>query len=238
MSRALLYRVGRGIVNIFARRLLRLDVVYQAKLPAGAKIIVPNHPTTLDPFLMTLLTEERVYILITESAFKAPLLGAYLRHTGHIPVISGQGTSALAAAVRLLKAGETVVIFPEGCLSPLDGSCSRAHTGAVRLASLTGAPIIPVGIQLESEHIRHVNTGITTADGKTETARLYLRGRYAITIGAPMRLVVGAEERARVVELSEQMMTRIHHLSRQSAYRIQTAAAQPIRSTSELPGMG
>ena len=121
------------------------------------------------------LIGEPMSILITESCFKLPGLGAFLRAAGHVPVVSGSGKAALDEGIRLLRAGRTVGIFPEGVLSPLDqlgrGGCYAPHTGVARLALATGAPVIPVGISLDPARIVFRDTLI---DGVTEHVALGL----------------------------------------------------------------
>jgi 1-acyl-sn-glycerol-3-phosphate acyltransferase len=212
--------MGRAAMGLYTRFLLDLDVQHCTPLPSGAKIIAPNHPTTLDPFLMPAIFKERTYILITETAFKAPLFGKYLRAVGHIEVIAQQGRLAFDAARKLLEAGETVVIFPEGALSPLTGGYAKVHTGVVRLSLLTGAPIVPVGIGLQPERIRFLHTGIKDHFGQEEVARIYLRAPYAVTFGGSLTFDAHVENRALVQMLSDKLMRQIMRLSAQSACRI------------------
>ena len=165
---------GRQIAGLYGKALLNVQVEWQASLPSGPKIIAANHPTTTDPFLLMGLIGEPMSILITESCFKLPGLGAFLRAAGHVPVVSGNGKAALDEGIRLLRAGRTVGIFPEGVLSPLDqlgrGGCYAPHTGVARLALATGAPVIPVGISLDPARIVFRDTLI---DGVTEHVRWY-----------------------------------------------------------------
>lgn len=207
-------------MQLYSRLALDMDVLHTAPLPAGAKIIAPNHPTTLDPFLLPTYLDEQVHILITDSAFKAPGFGRYLHAVGHIPVVVGEGHTAFNAAYQLLCEGKTVAIFPEGALSPLDGGCGRPHTGVARLSLLTGAPIIPVGIGLQRERIRLINTGIVTSEGIEEVARIYLNGRYVVTTGAPMTTRGDVEDRALVRATSAKLMQHIMRLSNYSTDRL------------------
>jgi 1-acyl-sn-glycerol-3-phosphate acyltransferase len=230
----LLCAVGKQAVKAYARLSLKLDIEYRADMPAGAKIITPNHPTTIDPFLMPLLMAEPAHILVTESAFKVPLLGAYLRRAGHIEVRAGQGQAALEAARTLLHQGETIVIFPEGALSPLGGGFQKAHTGAARLALMTGAPIIPVGIALDVGRITFRQTDIKAADGSAEVVRLYSGGPYTVTVGEAMRLQGDVEDRALVRAQVDRMMQQIRRLSRHSQYRMQSGERLPLRETGEF----
>ena len=219
------YTLGRSAIGAYAQTMLDVDISRHAPLPKGAKIIAANHPTTTDPILIELLTFEPMHILITEMCFAIPVIGKSLRLAGHIPVVTGNGRAALDEAVQLLQAGRTVGIFPEGALSPLDGGLEKPHTGVARLALISGAPVIPVGIHLQRGHIRFDKT---TVDDMTETARWYLHGPYAMTVGEPMHFEGSVEDRRCVRTVSERIMQRIARLSRESAQRIcAQQASQP-----------
>jgi 1-acyl-sn-glycerol-3-phosphate acyltransferase len=224
------YTLGRAAVGAYAQTMLKVDISRRAPLPKGAKIIAANHPTTTDPIWIGLLTLEPMHVLITEMCFKVPAVGQSLRLAGHIPVVSGNGRAAFDEAARLLEAGRIVGIFPEGALSPLDGGLEKPHTGVARLALISGAPVIPVGIHLRRERIRFVKT---TVGDDTETARWYLHGPYAMTVGEPMHFEGDVEDRRYVRLISERIMQRIARLSRESAQRI--SALQPSRSGDWLP---
>jgi len=218
MMEAKINRFGTAVVDTFMQIMLERDVVQHAPFPQGAKIIAANHPGTADPFYMLPLLDEPIHILITEMAFKAPLFGHYLRAAGHIPVLRENGRAAFDTAVALLKQGETVGIFPEGALSPREGGLQRPRTGAARLALTAGVPLVPVGIALEPEHIHYVDT---TFGGISETARWYLNGPYAMTIGSAIKLEGSTADRAYVRAASTLLLNRIGLLANESARRLQ-----------------
>ncbi|MBK8027306.1 MAG: 1-acyl-sn-glycerol-3-phosphate acyltransferase [Chloroflexi bacterium] len=219
-AQKMLYWMGRMTIEMVARALLDLNLLFHEELPSGPKLFTPNHPTTLDPFLLPIVSPEQVHILVTESAFKAPVFGPYLERAGHVRVVTEDGHAAFDAARQLLEAGENVAIFPEGALSPT-GSIARPHTGAVRLALLTGAPLIPVGIALDPSRIQALDTGIKDSHGEPEIARLILGGPYFLTLGTPMRVQGDVEDRAVVGAETQRLMRRIIRLSRMSQYRIE-----------------
>jgi 1-acyl-sn-glycerol-3-phosphate acyltransferase len=213
----ILYWLGRPIVELYARIMLKMDVLHHTSLPIGPKIIVANHPSTTDPFLVLMLVRERVSILIHDTLFRVPVFGHYLKRTGHVRVVPGNGRAALDEAQQLIRAGRTVAIFPEGDISPPEGGFHSPRTGAARLALSTGAPVIPVGIHLRRERIRLIETQV---DGKAEVGTWYLRGPYAITVGKPMYFHGDVEDRTHVRSTSEMIMRSIIGLSLQSAYRV------------------
>jgi 1-acyl-sn-glycerol-3-phosphate acyltransferase len=232
MIEQILNRAGHEVAGLYGKSLLYMDVEWQAPLPGGPKIIAANHPSTTDPFLLMGLIGEPMSILITEACFKLPGLGAFLRTAGHVPVVSGSGKAALDEGVRLLRAGQTVGIFPEGALSPLaqlgGGGCSPAHTGVARLALASGAPVIPVGISLDPARIIFKDTPI---DGVTEHVRWYCRGPYFATVGRPMAVTGSPEDREGVRLAAAQIMDRIAGLAQRSALRLHTGVERRDVST-------
>jgi len=225
----LLYAVGQPLVALYYKLTLNPDIVFHAPLPAGPKIIVANHPSTTDPLIMTTLCAEPVRILITESVFTIPVVGRLLRRTGQIPVIRENGRAAFDEALRRLKDGQTVGIFPEGSLSPREGGLHGPRTGAVRLALSAGVPIVPVGIHLDRARVRTYDARLKEDD---ELIRWYWRGLYTMTVGQPLRLEGDVEDRAGVHAASEGMIQSIRQLAGQSERRMREKTSRvPIDFT-------
>jgi 1-acyl-sn-glycerol-3-phosphate acyltransferase len=116
----------------------------------GGIIIVANHVSELDPFMVGefLLDAGRApRFLAKKELFRKPPVKWVLEGAQQIPVDRGSGDAAkaLTAAVEALERGECILIYPEGSatrdpeLWPM-----KARTGAARLALLSGAPVIPV----------------------------------------------------------------------------------------------
>jgi 1-acyl-sn-glycerol-3-phosphate acyltransferase len=210
--------LGRPMVGLYARLMFQMDLMQRTPLPDGPKIVVPNHPSTTDPFLVTTLTPDPMSILIDDRLFKVPGFGGYLHQAGHVPVVPGSGREAFEAARRLLEEGRTVGIFIEGAISPLEGGFHAPRTGAARLALISGAPVIPVGIGLQRERIRLVETQI---EGQAAVGTWYLRGPYAITVGEPMHFEGDVEDRAYVRTVSERIMQDVTGLAYESERRVE-----------------
>ncbi|MBN1811362.1 MAG: 1-acyl-sn-glycerol-3-phosphate acyltransferase [Anaerolineae bacterium] len=233
MLNQVLYKLGRPVVNLYAAAMFDMDVIWEASLPEGPKIIAPNHPSTTDPFLIAGLVAEPTSILIDDRLFKVPVFGRYLHLTGHVPVVNGNGREAFEAAKRLLGAGQSIAIFPEGTVSPLEGGLHRPRTGAARLALSTGAPIIPVGIHLQRERIHVVESRYS---GISATGSWYLRGPYAMTVGKPMTFVGDIRDREYVQTVSEHIIQRIAHLAQKSAHRMNRPTRHGTRPLRQLSG--
>jgi 1-acyl-sn-glycerol-3-phosphate acyltransferase len=206
------------VVRLYTWLMLQIDVLWQEPFPPGPKLIVANHPSTTDPFYLGLLSTQPVSLLIMEALFLVPVLGAFLRLSGHIPVSPEKGRTAFDAAHGRLLRGRSVAIFPEGDLSPAEGGCCRPHTGAARLALLTGVPIVPVGIYLPRDRRRAVGPTIA---GERQQGYLYLRGKYSMTVGQAMHFDGDVEDREHVVSISEQIMRQIMSLAQESERRVE-----------------
>lgn len=225
------FEVGRSIAALYANLFYDLDIHHKTVLPAGPKILVANHPSTIDPVMMTMVVPEQTSILITERLFKVPLFGRSLRLTGHIEVLVENGRPALEEGIRYLKQGRTLGVFPEGVISPAGGGCARHHTGAARLALHSGAPVIPVGIALESNRLWRRET---TVDGMTDTAAWYLSGAYTITIGEPVTFQGDVEDRECVRSVTDQIMQLVSVVSAESSRRLHFAQVRSLRKVNPI----
>jgi 1-acyl-sn-glycerol-3-phosphate acyltransferase len=213
------YFAGRSLVAAYARWILKADIQHKSSIPAGAKIFVANHPSTSDPAWITVLVSEQVSILIKDLLFKIPLFGQSLRFSGHIPVSPENGKAALNQAVARIQAGRSVVVFPEGEISPR-GGYKRPHTGAARLALMTGAPVVPIGIGLDHNNLRIIPARVK---GMLDEGYWYLNGPYAMTVGCPFNFQGDAEDRVQVGAVLDQIMHQVNTLALDSFTRVRLA---------------
>ena len=119
---------------------------------AGGCIVVANHSSHADtPVLLAALPSKAkpVFVAAADYWFDVPvrrfiatsLVGVLpVRRTG-----DGSYDALLAAVGPALKAGRTVVIYPEGTRST-DGNIGQFRSGALRLARDCGVPIVPVAL--------------------------------------------------------------------------------------------
>ena len=210
------YILGRIMLVLYAALMLKLSIRRLGILPAGPKIYVSNHPSATDPFMIHIISHERMNVLITAKAFGVPVFGWFLRIIREIPVPLVQGSAALEDACQYIRDGKSVAIFIEGKISPLDGSFLPPRTGAARLALQTGVPVIPVGIFLRRELSICIKSKIS---GSLVQAYWCLRGPYAMTVGQPMQFAGDAEDRPHVRNVSEAIMQQIRLLAHESEHR-------------------
>lgn len=112
----------------------------------GAVLITPNHQTYADPPLVTIPIRRPVFYMAWSRLFQLPGFGWFIRRLRAFPVeIDSADRRATREVVRLLRAGEAVMIFPEGERTR-DGTVGRFKPGAFRLAVSLATPVLPVTI--------------------------------------------------------------------------------------------
>lgn len=144
----------RLIVTQVGFPLARFDLAGTEHVPKeGPAILAANHRSYFDPVAYAMVAfraGRNPRGLAKKELFDAPLVGSLIRASGAICVDrKGSGRAAYEAAERALRAGELLLIAPQGTIPRgrdffeprLEGK-----SGAARLAAATGAPVIPVGV--------------------------------------------------------------------------------------------
>lgn len=214
------YFVGSKFVHAYTKIMLQMDIRRKNYVPRGAKIIVANHPTTTDPFILTSISNGQASVLIKDVLFDVPVFGKYLRLSGHIPVSKENGSEAFSKALDKLKRGITVIVFIEGDLSELINKMKKPKTGAVRLAMLSGKPIIPMGISVKEKNVKNIKSVVK---GVQEWGKWYFKGPYAISVGKPINIRGNIEDRNKVTYLSNWLSGQISKLAKESKNRLKIA---------------
>ncbi len=167
----------------------------------GGFIVVSNHTSNFDPPIVGVSVKAPLTYMAKEELFKNRLFGGLIRKLGAFPVSRGSGDiGAIKTALRLLKDGRRMVMFPEGSRSKTKGMMRRGKPGAVMLAAKTGTGLLPIGI---------------SADYK-------FRGRVKVTIGKYIDFSeykdkkLGAEELQRLTD--EMLMPEIARLAGVKVY--------------------
>jgi 1-acyl-sn-glycerol-3-phosphate acyltransferase len=145
----------------------------------GPKIIISNHPTVSAMFALPFVFSARLCYLIQSDVFDLPIVGRAMRGAGHFPALRGQRQATLEAAHEKLRQGHSVVIYPEGILSPV-GGFAPPRVGAALLALESGAPIVPVGCHVPPRFIRRFHFGL---QGRERNGVLHFGGKCFVRIG-------------------------------------------------------
>jgi 1-acyl-sn-glycerol-3-phosphate acyltransferase len=147
ISSVLRHRLWRAVCAVSGG----LTVTGRWRVPGGC-VVVANHSSHADTAVLLAALPagaQPVFAAAADYWFDVPVRRFVASSLiGILPVRrSGNGTYAqlLAAARPALKAGRTVVIYPEGTRST-DGSIAEFRSGAVRLARDCGVPIVPVAV--------------------------------------------------------------------------------------------
>lgn len=142
-------RALRTLTEALFRVLFTYDCRGEELVPSsGSAIVVANHPSYLDPILLSLQVERPIRFMAWDALFRIPVLGTLIRAFGAFPVDirKGRGRDAYAKAKALIDAGEVVGLFPEGKRSRTGWMEPALREGAARLSWETGAPLVPATI--------------------------------------------------------------------------------------------
>lgn len=193
------YRLAVVVLKPPVLAMSRRDWRHAERLPStGGVVIVTNHMSHFDPLVMAHFLWDNgrpPRVLAKSSVFEWPVAGRVIKGAGQIPVHRETATagSALRDAVAAVRAGECVVIYPEGTITrdptlwPM-----RGKTGAARIALSTGCPVLPLamwGAQFVVPPYR-------------ARLRLWPRRTVHVSLGLPVDLadLMGREQTAQVLD--------------------------------------
>jgi 1-acyl-sn-glycerol-3-phosphate acyltransferase len=141
--------VIRMCLVVFHLFRFRFDVRGGQHVPAtGGAIICSNHVSFFDFTFLGLgaISQHRLVRFMAKSAvFGHWFAGPFMRAMKHIPVDRKAGAAAFESAVRALKDGEVVGVFPEATISR-SFTVKDLKAGAARMAIDADVPIIPAAV--------------------------------------------------------------------------------------------
>jgi putative phosphoserine phosphatase/1-acylglycerol-3-phosphate O-acyltransferase len=148
------YHMLRPFVRKLSFPYARFDITGVENVPQrGPVLLASNHRSYFDVAALALVARDigrPVRFLGKKEIFDAPVVGMIARAIGGIPVDRGSGSAAsLRAAESALKAGEVVIVLPQGTIPrgyDFFDPVLHGKTGTARLAASTGATVVPVGI--------------------------------------------------------------------------------------------
>jgi 1-acyl-sn-glycerol-3-phosphate acyltransferase len=141
------YWVGYHLARLTGRLFFRFRVIHRERMiQSGPVILAMNHQSYLDPPLAGITCDRAIYFLARRTLLNVPLLGRVLPKVNVIPVNQeGVDRSAIKAMIRVLRAGNGILVFPEGSRT-IDGNLQPAEPGLGLVIAKTLAPVVPMRI--------------------------------------------------------------------------------------------
>ncbi|MDH5740225.1 MAG: 1-acyl-sn-glycerol-3-phosphate acyltransferase [Nitrospira sp.] len=135
-----------GFLWVLARAIGKICFRYrvEGQVPrTGGFLVAANHASYLDIPLLGCGLNRRAWYLGRNDLFPIPILNGMLQALGWIPVRLGRlDREAFGKAINLIRAGNVVVIFPEGKRSD-DGHLREPKAGIGVIVSQTGCSVVP-----------------------------------------------------------------------------------------------
>ena len=227
----LVYPPVIGAVRGFWKILgLKLDFQGIEHLPDqnhGGAIIAINHISYLDFALAgtaALPMKRYVRFMAKRELFDNKFAGPLLRGMHHISVDRSNGSASLVAALRALRDGEIIGIFPEGTIS-VSFEIKELKSGAVRLAQGAGVPVIPTIIW-----------GSQRLWTKKVKRNLAQRGvPISVTFGEPIYFEKGSDVEAGEAILRGAMVKMLHEVQEKYPDSHQGQRWAPVRLGGTAP---
>jgi acyl-[acyl-carrier-protein]-phospholipid O-acyltransferase/long-chain-fatty-acid--[acyl-carrier-protein] ligase len=138
----------RVLLVVATNSIYRLRIVGEEHVPkSGGALLVPNHVSFIDGFLLTASLDRPVRFVVDAQYADHPLLKPFMKMLGVIPISSHEGLRVILRALRdagtAIEKGELVCIFPEGQITRT-GTLLPFRRGFERIMKGKTAPIIPV----------------------------------------------------------------------------------------------
>ncbi len=125
-------------------------------IPEGAVVICPNHSAASDPLFVVFAFGKKhpMWAMAKQEVMKVPVVGWILGKAGVFGVDRGNADlKAAKTALRCLKEGRKLLLFPEGTRVQ-EGESVEAKAGAALFATRTGCPLLPVYISTKKKLFR------------------------------------------------------------------------------------
>ena len=137
-----------GMLCLFVFRYHRLKYQPIGLPETGGAIVVSNHVSGLDPLLLIAASPRPLHFIIAREQFDRFWLKWLFKLAGCIPVErEARPEAAFRDALRTLRRGGVVALFPHGKIHLDTDPPRRIKGGAIKLSQLTGCPIFAVRIE-------------------------------------------------------------------------------------------
>ncbi|MDD5073552.1 MAG: lysophospholipid acyltransferase family protein [Candidatus Omnitrophica bacterium] len=144
----MMYFLVRNTCKLFLSMYMGFRVYGQENIPKkGAFILASNHVSHLDPPAMSAASPRRLRFMARRTLSDNWLFRQVVGRCNLILVNRDKGDiGAMKTAIRLLRSGKAVFLFPEGTRSET-GQMNEAQPGIGYLSLMTGSPIVPAYVE-------------------------------------------------------------------------------------------
>ena len=194
------YTFHKNLARVLAKTCFAFKTVHRERIiEEGGCILAMNHQSYLDPPLAGISCHREIHYLARKTLLDWPVMGRIFPKLNVIPVDQERADmSALKAVIRLVKAGNCTVVFPEGSRTE-DGEFLPALPGLGLIIAKTRCPVVPMRI-------------FGAREAFPRGGRPHLLKPITLVVGEPIRFTdadLTGEGRALYQRLSEQVMARI-----------------------------
>lgn len=151
------YSIAKGIVSFFLIFVFRLKRRGVENVPAeGGVILAFNHRSYWDPVVAAITSKRPLHFMAKAELFKNSVFGGLIKSLGAFPVSRGRNDiGAIKAAMKILRNGEVMLIFPEGGRIK-NGKKVKAKAGVACIAQMAQVPVVPVNISGEYKWMQKI----------------------------------------------------------------------------------
>ena len=195
------------IARLISRACFSLEIIGRENLPpegSGGYLLAMNHQSYLDPPIVALAARPHpIHFLARKTLLQWPVMGAIFPRLNVVPIDQERpDMSALKNVIRLLRRGETTIVFPEGART-LDGDFQPAQPGIGLIIAKTLVPVVPMRVFGAFEAMPRGGSGIRMVPIKVKI------GRPLAFSAADLARQAGDGGRDVYQRLSERVMTAI-----------------------------
>lgn len=132
------------ILSLF-RIIYRQKIMFAERMPKeGGVLIVPNHVSYIDAFMITAASPRPVRFLMYDGYFKKNgLMKQFIKLFNTVPISNNRAKEAIQVAADAVAEGSVVCIFPEGQLTR-SGGLNEIKRGFEMIARKAKCPVMPV----------------------------------------------------------------------------------------------
>lgn len=128
---------------------IRIELDGVENVPTNEPVVfVSNHQSLFDIPLAFAFVPNNFSFISKESVFRVPLVGPFMKASGHIGLERTSGKKAyetMVATINKLETGKSLVVFPEGTRS-VDGKLGSFKRGISLIISQSGKKVVPMAI--------------------------------------------------------------------------------------------